>query len=101
MATIKKRLDRFEHLAKAYRVRLEDGQWLVKKVGGKRSFLPAKDEAVQAAKKKAAAERGRRDHLRRRTCLRGPLKGDSGFYQLSVRRSARSESFFPGTVQAS
>ncbi|HXM27529.1 MAG TPA: DUF2188 domain-containing protein [Chthoniobacterales bacterium] len=38
-------------------VRPENGQWIVKKLGGKSRIFSAKDEAIEVAKKKAASER--------------------------------------------
>jgi hypothetical protein len=38
-------------------VRPQDDQWLVKKLGGKSRTFSDKDEAIEAAKKKAALER--------------------------------------------
>lgn len=51
-----KRLKRFERLVRAYRVRAENGQWVVKKLGGKSRIFGAKDEAIEVAKRKAASE---------------------------------------------
>jgi hypothetical protein len=55
--TRNKRLKRFEHLVRAYRVRPENGQWIVKKLGGKSRVFSAKDEAIEVAKRKAASDR--------------------------------------------
>ena len=51
-----KRLKRFERLVRAYRVRPEDGRWIVKKLGGKSRIFSGKDEAIEVAKRKAASE---------------------------------------------
>jgi len=51
-----KRLKRFERLVRAYRVRPENGQWIVKKLGGKSRIFSGKDEAIEVAKRKAALE---------------------------------------------
>jgi hypothetical protein len=51
-----KRLKRFERMVRAYRVRPENGQWIVKKLGGKSRIFSAKDEAIEVAKRKAASE---------------------------------------------
>ena len=37
-------------------VRPENGQWIVKKLGGKSRIFSAKDEAIEVAKRKAASE---------------------------------------------
>ena len=37
-----KRLKRFERMVRAYRVRPENGQWIVKKLGGKSRIFSAK-----------------------------------------------------------
>jgi hypothetical protein len=52
-----KRLKRFERLVRAYRVRPENDQWIVKKIGGKSRIFSGKDEAIEVAKRKAASER--------------------------------------------
>jgi hypothetical protein len=52
-----KRRKHFHRLLKAYRVRPQNGQWIVKKLGGKSQTFSDKDEAIEAAKKKAAPER--------------------------------------------
>jgi hypothetical protein len=52
-----KRLKHFRRLLKAYRVRPQDGQWIVKELGGKSRIFGDKDEAIEVAKKKAALER--------------------------------------------
>ena len=52
-----KRLKHFRRLLKAYRVRPRDGQWIVKKLGGKSRTFSDKDQAIEAAKKKAALDR--------------------------------------------
>jgi hypothetical protein len=52
-----KRLKRFERLVRAYRVRPENDQWMVKKIGGKSRIFSGKDEAIEVAKRKAASER--------------------------------------------
>jgi hypothetical protein len=50
------RLRHFDRLVKAYRVRAENGQWVVKKLGGKPRVFSAKNDALQVAKRKAASE---------------------------------------------
>jgi hypothetical protein len=52
-----KRLRNFRRLLKAYRVRPQGDQWIVKKLGGKSRTCSDKDQAIEAAKKKAALER--------------------------------------------
>ncbi len=52
-----KRLKRFERLVRAYRVRPENGQWIVKKLGGKSRIFSGKDKVIEVAKRKAASER--------------------------------------------
>ena len=52
-----KRLKHFKRLLKAYRVRPQNGQWIVKKLRGKSRTFSDKDQAIEAAKKKAALER--------------------------------------------
>jgi len=37
-------------------VRPENGQWIVKKLGGKSRIFSGKDEAIEVAKRKAALE---------------------------------------------
>ena len=37
-------------------VRPENGQWIVKKLGGKSRIFSGKDEAIEVAKRKAASE---------------------------------------------
>jgi hypothetical protein len=51
-----KRLKNFRRLLKAYRVRPQDGQWIVKKLGDKSRTFSDKEQAIEAAKKKAALE---------------------------------------------
>jgi hypothetical protein len=48
------RLKHFRRLVKAYRVRAENGQWIVKKLGGKSRTFTDKDQAIRAARNKAA-----------------------------------------------
>jgi len=50
-----KRFKRFERLVRAYRVRPENGQWIVKKLGGKSRIFSGKNEAIEVAKRKAAS----------------------------------------------
>jgi hypothetical protein len=50
------RLKHFKRLVKAYRVRPENGGWVVKKIGGKSRIYSDKDHAIAVAKKKAALE---------------------------------------------
>jgi hypothetical protein len=52
-----KRLKHFKRLLKAYRVRPQNGQWIVKKLGGKSRIFSGKEEAIEVAKRKAASER--------------------------------------------
>jgi hypothetical protein len=52
-----KRLKHFKRLLKAYRVRAQSGRRIVKRLGGKSRSLNDKDEAIEAAKKKAALKR--------------------------------------------
>jgi hypothetical protein len=48
------RLKHFTRLVKAYRVRSQDGEWIVKKLGGKSRKFIDKEQAIEAAKKKAS-----------------------------------------------
>src|SRR5260221_1086219 len=52
-----KRLKRFERMVRAYRVRPENGQWIVKKLGGKSRIFSAKEETLGVAKKKGSPAR--------------------------------------------
>jgi hypothetical protein len=51
------RLKHFKRLVQAYRVRPENGGWIVKKLGGKSRTFSDKAQAIAAAKKRAALER--------------------------------------------
>ncbi len=70
-----KRLKRFERLVRAYRVRLENGQWIVKKLAGKSRIFSAKGEAIEVAKEKSCLRARWSLSLLRRACLaKSPTK---------------------------
>jgi hypothetical protein len=53
-ATHDQRLKHFRRLVKAYRVRSQNGEWIVKRLGGRSRTFTDKDQAIEAAKKKAS-----------------------------------------------